>query len=187
MKFPSAFLAGFLVACGPRVFAADAAPQKTSLDCDHAEMWSVGAETRGICTGSVTLIGTDLKITCDRLEFAALGIGDKNSTLPTLEKFQSLLATGHVVIVQGDREATCGRAEVLPREDRVVLTENPVVIDHGSDLTNTGDEIVLDHRDRRVIVKKAHVVGPPIKDLGFQEAKPAAPPADTAPKPAPAK
>lgn len=187
MKFLSALLAGFLVACGPRTFAADATPQKTSLDCDHAEMWSVGAETRGICTGSVTLIGTDLKISCDRLEFTALGIGDKNSTLPTLEKFQSLLATGHVVIVQGDREATCGRAEVLPREDRVVLTENPIVIDHGSDLTNTGDEIVLDHRDRRVIVKKAHVVGPPIKDLGFQEAKPVSPPAATAPKSEPVK
>jgi lipopolysaccharide export system protein LptA len=150
-------------------------------------MWSVGQETHGICTGSVTLIGTNLKISCDRLEFTALGIGDKGSTLPTLEKFKSLLATGHVVIVQGDREATCGRAEVLPHEDKVVLTENPVVIDHGSDLTNTGEEITLDHRERRVIVKKAHVVGPPIKDLGFEQPKPAAPPAESAPKPVPAK
>jgi lipopolysaccharide export system protein LptA len=187
MKFPSALLAGLLLGGGARVLAADQAPQKTSLDCDQADMWSVGQETHGICTGSVTLIGTNLKISCDRLEFTALGIGDKGSTLPTLEKFKSLLATGHVVIVQGDREATCGRAEVLPHEDKVVLTENPIVIDHGSDLTNTGEEITLDHRERRVIVKKAHVVGPPIKDLGFEQPKPAEPPAESAPKPGPAK
>ena len=111
----------------------------------------------------------------------------KNSTLPTLEKFKTLLATGHVVIVQGDREATCGRAEVLPHEDRVVLTQNPVVVDHGADLTNTGDEIILDHHDRRVIVNKAHVVGPTIKDLGFEQAKPVPPAADAAPKPEPPK
>ncbi len=187
MKLPTAFLAALLLGCGGPVLAVDETPQKTTLDCDHAEMWSVGPETRGVCTGSVTLTGTNLKITCDRLEFTALGIGDKNSTLPTLEKFKTLLATGHVVIVQGDREATCGRAEVLPHEDRVVLTQNPVVVDHGADLTNTGDEIILDHHDRRVIVNKAHVVGPTIKDLGFEQAKPVPPAADAAPKPEPPK
>ena len=175
MKIVSALLTGILVlASGAR--AADQAARPTELTCAHTEIWSVGQETRGICTGAVTLIGTDLKITCDRLEFTALGVGDRNSTMPTLEKFKYMLATGHVVIVQGDREAVCGRAEVLPQADKVVLTENPSVVDRGTGWTNAGEQITLLHGERRVIVDKAHVVGPAIKDLGFDQAKPAAAP-----------
>ncbi len=155
---------------------ADTPPQKTTLDCNHAEMWSVDNETRGICTGSVTLVGTDLKIICDRLEFTAVGVGDKTSTLPALDKFKYLLATGHVVIIQADREVTCGRAEVLPREDKVVLTENPVLIDHATDWTTTGERMTMLRGERRVIVEKSHVTGPAIKDLGY----------DKSPLPAPA-
>lgn len=165
---------------------ADLAAQKTTLDCEHAEMWSTGNETRGVCTGSVTLIGTNLKIVCDRLEFTALGIGDKSSTLPTLDKFKYLLATGHVVIIQADREATCGRAEVLPHEDKVVLTENPVLIDHGTGWTSAGEKITLLRGERRVIVDKSRVTGPAIQNLGYDQS-PATTPPDGAAKPVPAK
>lgn len=164
--------------------AAEVAPQKTTLDCDRAEMWTEGNETRGVCEGSVVLSGTNIRITCDRLEFVATGLGDTKSTLPSLEKFKSMLATGHVVIVQADREATCGRAEVLPREDRVILTENPVVIDHGTDWTSAGEKITLLRGERRVIVEKSRVVGPAIKDLGFDKNKPPASAPAEAPKPA---
>ena len=167
--------------------AADSPAQKTTLDCDHAEMWSTGNETRGVCTGSVTLIGTDLKILCDRLEFTALGVGDKTSTLPTLDKFKYMLATGHVVIVQADREATCGRAEVLPREDKVVLTENPVLIDHGTDWTSAGEKITLLRGERRVIVDKSRVTGPALRDLGYEKPPAAATPADGGVKSVPGK
>ena len=156
--------------------AAEAPPQKTTLDCEHAEMWSVGNETRGVCTGSVTLVGTDIRILCDKLEFTAVGVGDKTATLPTLDKFKYMLATGHVVIVQADREATCGRAEVLPREDKVVLTENPVLIDHGTDWTTTGDKMTMLRGERRVIVEKSRVTGPALKDLGYEKDKPVTPP-----------
>jgi lipopolysaccharide export system protein LptA len=169
-----------LLAFGLAVRAAPPVVQRTTLDCEKAEMWSVGNETRGICTGSVTLVGTDLKILCDRLEFTAVGVGDKASTLPALDKFKYLLATGKVVIIQGDREVTCGRAEVLPREDKVVLTENPVLIDHGTDWTTTGDKMTMLRGERRVIVENSHVTGPALKDLGYKSG-------DEAPKPAPGK
>lgn len=172
--------------CGTLAVAAETPPQKTTLDCDHAEMWSVGNETRGVCTGSVTLVGTDLKILCDRLEFTAVGVGDKSSTLPTLDKFKYMLATGHVVITQSDREATCGRAEVLPREDKVVLTENPVLIDHGTDWTTTGEKMTLLRGERRVMVEKSKVTGPALKDLGYGKEASDPPPADAA-KPVPGK
>ena len=168
--------------------AAEPVAQKTTLDCNYAEMWSVGTETRGICTGSVTLVGTDLKILCDRLEFTAVGVGDKTATLPTLDKFKYMLATGHVVIIQGDREVTCGRAEVLPREDKVVLTEHPVLIDHGTDWTTKGDKMTMLRGERRVIVENSRVTGPALKDLGYDKDKAPSPDASVSlPKPTPGK
>jgi hypothetical protein len=179
-----ALLAGLSAALAAS--AEDAAPQPTVLTSDHGDIWSVGTETHAIYTGAVTLTGTNLRILCDRLEVIAEGVGDKSATVPVLEKFKYLLATGHVRIVQGDREATCGRAEVLPREDRVVLTLDPVVIDHGTGWTQTGESITLLRGERRVLVDKPRGTGPEIKDLGFDKAK-AVPPGDGALPAAPAK
>ena len=190
MKLPSTLFAAaaFTLSLveGLPASAAEVAPQPTTLDCDHAELWSVGVESRGLCIGSVVLVGTNLKIVCDRLEFVALGVGEKTGTLPTLDKFQSLLATGHVVIIQGDREAKCGRAEVLPRSNKVVLTETPSVVDHGTGWTSAGDIITMLRGERRVIVEKSHVTGPAIKDLGFDKTTPVTP-ADGTAKPDPQK
>lgn len=172
MKLASLLLAAALTGS---VHAAEVAPQPTTLSCDHAELWSVGAESRGVCTGNVVLVGTNLRIACDRLEFVALGVGDKTGTLPKLDKFQSLLATGHVVIVQGDREAKCGRAEVLPRSDKIVLTELPSVLDRSTGWTSEGEIITMLRGERRVIVEKSHVTGPALRDLGFEKKKPSAP------------
>ena len=74
MKIPTCLVCCALACFPASIRAAEPAAQKTTLDCEHAEMWSVGDETRGVCTGAVTLIGTDLKIVCDRLEFTALGV-----------------------------------------------------------------------------------------------------------------
>lgn len=159
--------------------------QSTELVCDHMDMWSVEAETHAICTGAVVLTGTNLKITCERLEIIAEDIGDKTSTLPVLEHFKYLLATTNVRIVQGDREATCGRAEVLPRDDKVILTEDPVVIDHAAGVTSAGEKITMFRGQQRVEVDKPHSTFPAIKDLGFDKNK-APSPDDAAPTPAPA-
>ena len=182
-----AFLALLCCALGLSLCArAEQPPQLTVLDSDNADMWSVGNETHGVCTGSVTLTGTNLRLLCDRLEFSAFGVGDKTSTLPTLDKFKYLIATGHVVIVQGEREATCGRAEVLPHDDKLILTVNPVLIDHGTGWTSAGEKITMLRGERRVIVDKSHVTGPAIRDLGFDSAKSTSP-GDGVAKPVPAK
>lgn len=151
--------------------------QKTELTAEITDLVSVGNETRVICTRGpekqVTLTGTNLKITCDRLEVVALGVGDKTSIAPVLERFKYLLATGDVVIVQGQREARCGRAEVLPLENKVVLTENPVVIDHASEFEQKGARITMHRGERRVVVEQSVLTGPSIKDLGFDDKAPA--------------
>jgi hypothetical protein len=88
------------------------------------------------------------------------------------------------VILQGDREARAGRAEVFPREDKVVLTEKPIVIDHGADATVAGgidhsadqvargSKITMLRGDRRVRIEDSEFEGPAIKDLGFDKNQP---------------
>ncbi|HEU5080008.1 MAG TPA: LptA/OstA family protein [Opitutaceae bacterium] len=155
--------------------------QATEITSRELETWSTDTETRGVFTGNVVVTGTNLKLTCDRLEIIATRIGDKTETIGTLEKFKYLLATGKVHIVQGEREASCGRAEVFPREDRLVLTEKPMVVDHGSEATYVGDELMLYRGQRRVTGKGVQITLPPIKDLGFDKKE--APPTAEAPKP----
>lgn len=175
MNVPSVLLAGAALLAALPVARADVETQPTTLNCDHMDMWSEGDETKAICTGNVTLTGTDLRVVCERLELTASRIGTETTTsVPTLEKFRYLLATGHVSITQGSRVATCGRAEVLPREEKVVLTEDPVVIDHATDFVSAGEKITMLRGQERVEVEKPRLTGPPIKDLGFDRNKPPA-------------
>jgi len=169
-----------LVLAVPASAGEAAAPQPTELASESMEMWSVGAETHAVFTGSVTLTATNLRIVCDRLEIIAEGIEDSDPAAPPLDKFKYLLATGNVRIVQGEREATAARIEVLPREDRVVLTGNPVVTDKATGFTQYGSRITMLRGERRVIVENSRTLGPPISDLGFEKEAPAEPSPDAA-------
>jgi len=129
-------------------------------------MVSTDTETTITFRDHVVVTGTDLRLTCDYLEVVVLRTGDKTATIGKLDKFRSLLATGNVHMVQGAREAACGRAEVIPGQDRVILTENPVVVDHDQNTRISGEKITLLRGQRRVLVEKPTLVGPPVKDLG---------------------
>ena len=160
-----------------------AASVPTVITSTSMEMWSTDTETRSIFKENVTVTGNNLRLTCDKLDVIAVRLvgkdaqAEKNATLPSLEKFKTLVATGNVHIVQGDREVTCGRAEVFPGEDRVVLTEKPVVIDNVGPYVATGDRIVLLRGERRIFGNNIRLQGPPIRDLGFEKDKPIQAPA----------
>jgi lipopolysaccharide export system protein LptA len=157
-----------------------AASVPTVITSTSMEMWSTDTETRSIFKENVTVTGNNLRLTCDKLDVIAVrmhGKDDKNSTLPAVEKFKTLVATGNVHIVQGGREVTCGKAEVFPGEDRVVLTEKPVVIDNDGPYVATGDRIVLLRGERRIFGDNIRLQGPAIRDLGFEKDKPVQAPA----------
>lgn len=170
-----------LLACSGQLTAADkkaVAPVPTVITSTSMEMWSTDTETRSIFRENVTMTGSNIRITCDQLDVTAVrlvGNDDKTATLPPVEKFKSLVATGNVHIIQGDREVTCGRAEVFPREDRVVLTEKPVLIDSSGPYVATGDRIVMLRGERRILGDNIRIQGPAIKDLGVDKNKPAQP------------
>lgn len=165
-----------LLFCAASLRAAEVPPAPTTLSCDHMDMWSDGDETKAICTGNVVVTGTNLEIKADRLELIASRIDDPQAAaVPTLEKFRYLLATGKVSITQGSRTATCGRAEVLPREEKVVLTDNPVVVDRATNFVSAGEKITMLRGQERVEIEKPRLTGPPIRDLGFDRNEPAQP------------
>jgi lipopolysaccharide export system protein LptA len=156
----------------------------TDIWSEQFDLRSTDTETTSVFTGKVIATSTNLRLTCDRLEIVATRKGDPAATIGKIEGFKSFVATGNVRIIQGDREAACGRAEILPGDDKIVLTGQPVVVDHTVKWTWTGDELEMLRGERQIRGKNARFTGPPLKDLGVDKPKTAEPaPAPTeAPK-----
>jgi len=146
--------------------------EPTVITSERFEMRSTDTETITIFDGRVLIVGTGLRLSCDHLEVVSTRIGEKEDTVGEQDRFKSLIAVGNVHIVQGEREATCARAEVRPREDQITLTGNPVVTDHGNGTTATGDPLVLLRRERQVIGRNVTIIALPIRDLGFDPKQP---------------
>ena len=150
--------------------AQSVALQSTVIESDgRGEMISTDTETIITFRDNVRVTGTNMKLTCDYLEVIVVRTGDKSATLGKLDKFRSMLATGNVHMVQGDREAACGRAEVLPEQEKVVLSGNPVVVDRDQNTRIAGEKITLLRGQRKVEVEKPVLTAPPIKDLGVDK------------------
>lgn len=148
-----------------------------------AEMISTATETTFTFRDQVVVTGTNLKLTCDLLVVIAKRTGDPAATLGKQENFKSLIATGHVRILQSEREATCGRAEVLPGEDKVILSDNPKVRSLDGKYVADGPRMILERGQQKAVIEGgSRFTLPALKDLGFDKEKKTAP-ADGAAKP----
>jgi lipopolysaccharide export system protein LptA len=174
MRILPLLAAAAALSLGAAARAADA-PQ-TTIDCAGlAESTSTDTETTTVFHDQVVAVGNGITLNCDYLKVVATRLSEKESTLGKHDSFKYLLATGHVRIVQTDRVATCGRAEVFPGEDRIVLTENPVVRIESEHYEATGPRMVLYRGQRRAVIEgtpteRSHILLPAIKDLGFPAA-----------------
>ena len=167
-----------------------AEPQPTVIESEKLDMHSTDTLTTFVFSNRVIVTDTNLRLTCDQLEVVTTRQGDVTATIGKLGHFKSLIATGNVHLLQSDREAACGRAEVLPDDDKIILTDHPVVKDLGNGATATGPRMVLFRGERRAVIEggeadPSRIVLPAIKDLGFDKDKKAPEPA--APKPTPEK
>jgi lipopolysaccharide export system protein LptA len=144
----------------------------TVITSDSGEARSTDTETTSLFKGHVVVTGTDIMIDCDELEVISSRSGDKADTIGRQNSFKYVLATGHVRIAQGDREAVCDRAEVLPLDNKITLTGHPVVTDHGNGTVYSGEPLVLYRNQRLVTGDHIHITAPPIKDLGFDKNEP---------------
>ncbi len=201
VKLSTAPASGAASAASPAAPAVPLVP--TVIESGTAEMVSTDKETTFTFRNGVIVTGTNLKMTCDNLEVIALRSGDASATLGKPENFKSLIATGNVRIVQSDREATCQRAEVLPGDNKVILTGNPKVRSVDGQYQATGEKMILHRGERRAEIvgegpDRPRFVLPEIKDLGYEKERekkkspepgpanpttPASPPAETAPRP----
>ncbi len=175
-------LAAASLACGlraaekaPAAGAAANAPAApvvpTVIESGSADMVSSATETTFTFRSNVTVTATNMKLTCDELVVVAKRSGDAAATIGKQENFKSLIATGNVRLLQGDREATCGRAAVYPGEDKVELTENPVVRSVKEGWSQTGPKMVLYRGERRAVIEgtateRPRLTLPALKDLG---------------------
>ena len=150
--------------------AQSATLQNTVIESDgRGDMVSTDTETTITFRDNVRVTGTNMKLTCDYLEVVVIRTGDKTATLGKMDRFKSMLAKGNVRMIQGDREAACGRAEVLPGEDKVVLTENPVLVDKDQGTRAAGKTITLLRGQRQASIDQPIITGPPVKDLGIDK------------------
>lgn len=151
--------------------------QNTIVTADRLEMKNTGVESHLTFIGNVHLSGTNLSVTCDRVEIYAEQIPDirdpeKKATIGKIGAITRILALGRVVISQEGRKATAGRAEVMPIEDRIVLTEEPVVTDTETQLTVSGTRMTFFRGERAAQIENPKVVGPSLPNLGFPTEKP---------------
>lgn len=161
----------------PTLLRAETPLEPTEVTCDLIEAVSNETEMTTVLTGNVVVTGTNLRISCDRMEIVSLRSDKPDELLPQKNRFRSLVATGKVRMVQGEREANCGKAVVLPGDDKIILTENPSVTDTKYKVTYYGESLSLLRGERRVRGEKVRFVAPPIKDLGFDKEQKLSPPA----------
>lgn len=172
----------------------------TVIESGALDMVSTEKETTFTYSQGVRVTATNLTLTCDNLVAVARRSGDPAALLGKQEKFKSMIATGHVHIVQNDREATAARAEVFPDDDKVVLSGDPVVRSVKDGWEQTGPKMELLRGERRAIIRseganRLRTILPPLKDLGYdkvpEKKQPApedtTPPAVSVPLPPPSK
>jgi lipopolysaccharide export system protein LptA len=188
-------LLGAALAASARAADAPAAkppapPVETVVQSDEFDMVSTAKETTFTYRRNVRVTATNMSLTCDNLVIVARRSGDPALLIGKQERLKSLVATGKVRIVQDDREATAERAEVLPDDDKVILTGNPVVRGVKDGWEQRGDRMELYRGERRAVIpSNPRTVLPALKDLGYDKVperkKPAElnGPAATPPKP----
>ena len=195
LALPVRALGALLLATTLRAAPAPAAPvalQDTVIESGTAEVVSSATETTFHLGKGVKVTGTNLKLTCDTLVVVAKRTGDPKATLGKQENFKSLVATGHVRLLQNDREATCERAEILPGEDQVVLTGNPKIRSLDGQYQASGDKMTLYRGQRRAVIDsggdgRPTFTLPPLQDLGYEKEQAKKKPAASAPAATPAK
>lgn len=153
----------------------------TTISSDQLELVSEGDTNRFIFEGNVTIRGTDLYASCNQMLVTTQrhppsgrnGTADpENDTgFGEFGAISSIVALGDVFIQQGEREATAGKATILPPEGKVILEESPVIRDPRGVLT--GYRMILIEGERRVRIEsgpggaRTRAILPDIRDLGM--------------------
>lgn len=132
--------------------SASIAATRTDIVSDRLEMVSREDHNVFIFHDRVRVTsGDNLLITCQRLEVTAQRQGDPESTIGDFGAIELIVATGDVAIIVSGRQAYAGRAEVIPAQGRVVMTESPRIVDGDTEVS--GWRITLLREEKKALVE----------------------------------
>lgn len=86
--------------------------------------------------GNVIITGTDFDASCDKIEVVMKP--DKSGE----KKIQLIIMTGNIKITQQLKLVSAGRAEILPIEEMITLSENPTIINNEDKTKAVGYKMV---------------------------------------------
>ena len=101
----------------------------TVVRSESLEMTSNSQHNYFYFTDNVTINGNNLLVKCDNLEVTASRSGEADATIGRIGVIKKIIAIGSVEILQAGRAALAGRAELLPAEDKIILTDSPKILD----------------------------------------------------------
>lgn len=113
------------------------------------KQWLVGGteSDRYFFEGDVKAVGTDMDVSCDKAE---VGIRKRKGGGHSINKIDLY---GNVNLSSGLKAATCGKAEIFPEDEMVVLSEDPVVIDREDNTRVSGPRMVYNRGRRSMTVE----------------------------------
>jgi len=113
---------------------------KTKTVITSSKQWLVSSDTadRYYFEGDVKIEGTDMHSECGKIEVVMKPQSKKSSA----KRITQIIMTDSVKMVQGLKEATCGRAEFLPEEEMAILSEDPVVYNREDNTRASGYRMV---------------------------------------------
>lgn len=130
------------------------APSQTIVRSNLLRMIEEPEHTVFRFTDSVTVVGTNLEASCERLDVIAISQTTKGSTSDELKdrlEVQRIEAIDNVEVKQDGRIATAQKAFILPKEGKVILEGNAVVNDVQGKVS--GHRMTLLQGQRRAIVE----------------------------------
>ena len=144
-------LSGFRVADGEETTADQYISPLTVVRSESLKMTSTPELNYFYFSDNVTIIGNNLLVKCDNLEVTASRSGEAEATIGRIGVIKKFVAIGSVVIYQAGRAALAGRAELLPAEDKIILTDSPRILDRKAVVS--GWRITLLKGNRTAIVE----------------------------------
>lgn len=111
--------------------------------------WLVGGtdSDRYFFEGDVKAAGTDMDVSCEKAEVEMRKLKNGGHSISKIYLLES------VNLSSGLKSATCGRAEVFPEDEMVVLSEDPVVIDREDNTRVSGPRMVYNRGRRSMTVE----------------------------------
>ena len=169
-------LSGFRIADGEETTADQYISPLTVVRSESLKMTSTPELNYFYFSDNVTITGNNLLVKCDNLEVTASRSGEAEATIGRIGVIKKIVAIGSVEIFQAGRAALAGRAELLPAEGKIILTDSPQILDRKT--TVSGWRITLMKGNRTAIVEnnpdgtggsRPTVVLDALPNLGFDE------------------